>query len=135
MESSWANQELAYVLAYAMMQKKPTFCLYSRPEIVRSLRRYLDQDSQGKFLVFKSYKPHQLEALVKQYLIHLKQPSAEDDVPKIKFTLRLTNRIDKYLKWKLHNTKGTKADFLRQSIKEKIIDPDEKYKKYLQGKK
>lgn len=48
------------------------------------------------------------------------------DQPSIKFTLRITPRIEKYLSWKIKNTEKTKADYLRGEI-EKIMEEDDEF--------
>ena len=55
------------------------------------------------------------------------------ETPTIKFTLRITPRIERFLHWKTHNTKVSKADFLRELI-ERLIDQDEDYQRFV-GKK
>lgn len=130
MEASLPNQELGYLLAYAIIQKKPTFCLYTRQAVVRELEKYLGKE-QPKFLFFEHYQLNNLEKILIKFLAQIEKPTTYDDIPKIKFTLRLSPLIDKYLEWKTHNTKMTKAEFLRQEIKNKLIIKDEEYQKYL----
>jgi len=50
--------------------------------------------------------------------------------PLFRFTLRLTDDIEQYLAWKTNNSKQSKAEFLREVIKNEMIKKDEKYKKY-----
>ncbi|MBU1167747.1 GAF domain-containing protein, partial [Patescibacteria group bacterium] len=59
-----------------------------------------------------------------------KRQTDPDKIPNIKFTLRISKEIDRYLNWKVHNTKKTKADFLREAILEDLMEPDEEYKKF-----
>lgn len=51
------------------------------------------------------------------------------DKPNIKFTLRITPRIEKYLSWKIQNTDRTKADYLREEV-ERLIDEDDEFEKF-----
>ena len=56
------------------------------------------------------------------------------EVPTIKFTLRFTPRAERYLRWKTHNTKVSKADFLRNLI-DASINSDENYQKNLRSQR
>ncbi len=47
----------------------------------------------------------------------------------IKFTIRIPKSMDKFLAWKIHNTKQSKAKFVRKFL-EKKIENDEEFKKY-----
>lgn len=130
MEASLPHQELGYLLAYTVLQKKPTLCLYTKSNVIKNLQRYLATQKQTEFLYFEHYSPGIIEKVLNKFLAQIAKPTAKDDIPKIKFTLRLTPRIEKYLEWKTHNTKMTKAEFLREEIKNKLITKDEDYQKY-----
>ncbi|MBU1118546.1 GAF domain-containing protein [Patescibacteria group bacterium] len=54
-----------------------------------------------------------------------------DKKPTIKFTLRISKEIERYLSWKINNTDKTKADFLREVITEDLIADDEEYQKFI----
>lgn len=50
--------------------------------------------------------------------------------PNIKFTLRISKEIERYLAWKVNNTNNTKADFLRDAILKEIMENDENYQDF-----
>lgn len=54
-----------------------------------------------------------------------------DKKPTIKFTLRISKEIERYLKWKVHNTDKSKADFLREVIVDDLIANDTAYQEFL----
>lgn len=54
-----------------------------------------------------------------------------DKKPTIKFTLRISKEIERYLKWKIHNTDQSKADFLRNLLTEDVIKNDQQYQDFL----
>ena len=52
------------------------------------------------------------------------------EMPSIKFTLRLTPKVDRYLNWKAKRLKKTKADLLREWMGHLLSD-DSEYLKFL----
>lgn len=54
----------------------------------------------------------------------------DEEKADIKFTLRITPKIEKYLSWKTQNTDLTKADYLREMI-DKDLTSDEDFKKFI----
>lgn len=54
-----------------------------------------------------------------------------DKKPTIKFTLRISKEIERYLTWKIHNTDKSKADFLRNLLTEDVIKNDQQYQDFL----
>lgn len=51
------------------------------------------------------------------------------DLPRRKFTLRITDAIENFLHYKTHNTKLSKADYLRGQI-EKLMEDDKGWQDY-----
>lgn len=131
-ELSNLDQEAGYLLAYAVLHKKPILCLYQDSAAINYLAKYLDFSSPPNFLFVRQYEQNNLAKIINPFLDFLAAPKEDDDIPKIKFTLRLTPKIDKYLHYKIHNTKKSKADWLRETIKTEILDKDQAYQKYLQ---
>jgi len=70
-----------------------------------------------------------LESVIVDFL-HTVEKGEGRELPTIKFTLRVTTRIERYLHWKTNNTKITKADFLRELI-ENLIDKDQDYQRFV----
>ena len=87
-----------------------------------------DKDT-AKFLISKNYTENNLEKILNDFLQTIEQEEGRQ-APSIKFTLRVTPRIERYLSWKINNTNLTKADYLRNLI-EDIIDADIKYQKFV----
>ena len=53
---------------------------------------------------------------------------AINEVPSIKFTLRITPSLERYLQWKSQETGLSKADFLRDFLQKEVIDKDSQYR-------
>ena len=79
-------------------------------------------------LALEHYTENGLNELLVNFIQTIERGGRE--LPKIKFTLRITSRIERYLHWKTHNTKLTKADFLREMIEE-MIENDTDYQRYV----
>lgn len=129
-EASMSSSEIGYLLAYAISQKKPTLYLYEKGTTSKRALKYFSGRNIPNFLLVKSYTPETLEEVVIEYLKLIESGKEGIEIPSIKFTLRITPKIERYLHWKTHNTKLSKADFLRKII-EDIIAKDENYLKYL----
>ncbi|MBU0613535.1 hypothetical protein KKB10_06030 [Patescibacteria group bacterium] len=132
-EATAPDPEIGYLLAHAILQKKPTLCLYQKGAQIKKTLSHLGQKIPA-FIMVKPYEKSNLEGVIAEYVKLFGIDPEYSDVPNIKFTLRISQKISHYLHWKTHNTKNTKADFLRGMIQD-IIDSDEKYKKYIVQKK
>jgi hypothetical protein len=135
-EATAPDSEIGYLLAHAILQKKPTLCLYQKGAQIKKTLSHLGQKIPS-FIIVKPYQKNDLESIIVDYVKLFGIDPEYSDVPNIKFTLRISQKISHYLHWKTHNTKNTKADFLRGMIQD-IIEKDEKYKKYIvqsKGKK
>lgn len=114
LEGTVAEPEIGFLLAHAMAMKKPTLYLYQRgtvPEIFQHLNRR----ELPKFISVVAYQPEQIQKNVLSF-IHSVAGQAIKEIPRIKFTLRLTGSEDEYLDFKTRNSKTTKADFLRDRL-------------------
>lgn len=113
-EGTVAEPEVGFLLAHAMATKKPTLYLYQRgtvPEIFQHLNRR----ELPKFIAVVAYQPDQLQKSILNFL-HSVAGQTIKEIPRIKFTLRLTGSQDEYLDFKTRNSKTTKADFLRDHL-------------------
>jgi hypothetical protein len=116
LEGTVAEPEIGFLLAHAMAMKKPTLYLYQRgtvPEIFQHLNRR----ELPKFITVVAYQPEQLQKTILTFL-HSVAGQTVKEIPRIKFTLRLTGSQDEYLDFKTRNSKTTKADFLRDRLEE-----------------
>lgn len=129
--------ESAYLIAIALAHHKPILYLCEKNKIINKNLLHLQKDKNtAKFLDLKYYSDNSLEKIVLEFLQTVEKGEGREQ-PTIKFTLRITPRIERFLYWKTHNTKISKADFLRELIEE-LIDEDEDYQKFAkkgEGKK
>lgn len=121
--------ESGYLIAIALAHKKPILYLSDKSKQINKNLFHLKKDkSTAKLLQLEYYTDTNLEKVILTFLQQVEKGEGQE-APSIKFTLRITPRIERYLHWKTHNTKISKADFLRELI-EKLIDDDEDYLKY-----
>lgn len=132
LEGSVPNQELGFFLAHALATKKPTLFLYAGVREQDTLLKYLGGERLPSSLVIKRYTKENLEDVTLAFLRSLGQKEIRE-VPRIKFTLRVTKTIEKYLWWKTHNTDKTKADFIREKLEEMIqAEKSEEWKRFFE---
>ncbi len=129
-EGSEPDADLGYLLAYAMSMRRPTLYLYDKDVSNRGVLKYLGDRQVPSFIQVRSYSGDQVVAYVDQFLTGLVGEQADHE-PTVKFTLRITPAMERYLQWKSKKMGVTKADFLREQIESKIILQDEAYKKFL----
>ncbi|MBU0706863.1 hypothetical protein KKG41_00640 [Patescibacteria group bacterium] len=128
-EGSGNDPEIGYLLAYAVSSKKPTLYLMEKGSQTRNPLVFLTNKNIPKNIIVRSYGGTSLEKILYEMLQQIEK-SDFVEAPTIKFTLRITPQIEQYLHWKTHNTKTSKADFLRQLIIDEVIKKDEDYRKY-----
>lgn len=129
-DANYPNDEMAYLLAFAVLQKKPVLCISSGKMRERIVADYLNLTEIPKFIVFQDALPSigsRVESFVHRYIV---EPVHEMDIPSIKFTLRVTPRIDQYFYWKTHNKDLSKADFVRIML-EREIKNDADYQSFI----
>lgn len=125
--------ESAYLIAIALAHQKPILYLSEKGKPINKNLVHLQKDKNtAKFLNLEYYTENVLEKTLLDFLQTIEKGEGRE-APTIKFTLRITPRIERYLHWKTHNIKISKADFLRELI-EGLIDKDEDYQKFA-GKK
>lgn len=127
-----SDQQAGYLVAFAITTKKPTLFLYKRGT-VPDLFRHLTAKAVPKWVNVAAYLDANLERRVEEFLAGA-AGIAVREVPRIKFTLRITRSIERYLTLKTQNTKLTKADWLREQI-EKLMKDDEQWRKFERGDK
>lgn len=130
-DGSRPSSEVGYIVAFALSNKKPVLYLLERGLMLDSSLRQLEKDKHiTGLLKINHYTDQSLEKIIRDYLEGVSEGTVLKETPNIKFTLRITSSIDKYLDWKAGETKKTKADFLRDVICDDLIKKDEAYKKY-----
>ncbi len=115
-EGSTNDPQVGFLLAQALAQGKPTLYLYRRG-IVPQIFQHLSQKELPKHLHAVAYTETGLSKAVQAFLEQLTGMKIKQ-VPRHKFTLRITDAIEEFLHFKTHNTKQTKADFLREKIED-----------------
>lgn len=127
LEITDANPGVNFLLAQAVLQQKPTLCLYQKNHEPRDLLNYLIKKGTPKCITTHAYFAGSLPNQIDRFLSEVsKLPLAIEEIPSIKFTLRLTPQVDRYLDWKAKKIKKTKADLLRDWLRLKI-DEDGEY--------
>lgn len=124
LEVTEPSDQLNYILAQAILQQKPTLCLYQKNKEPRYLLSHLKRKGVPKGIEIKAYSEGTLNGLIDKFLKGLGDISEVNEKPQIKFTLRITDKIEKYLDYKSKQGKVNKAEYLRQLI-EKEIDKDD----------
>jgi predicted DNA-binding protein len=120
--------ESGYYIAIALAHKKPILYLSDKNKTINQTLFQLRKDGNATGLLkLEYYTDASLEKIVMDFLQEVGRGDSRQN-PTIKFTLRITPRIERYLYWRTHNTKISKADFLREMI-EKLIDDDQGYLK------
>lgn len=134
-EGTKLNSEANYILALALSQKKPILFLVNRGTIIEEEIKKLTKDKKlANFFYFYYYNEKNLVKIISSFIDLLGASEAEREVPSIKFTLRLTPRMERYLSWKITNTKKKKADYLRVVLNQ-LIDNDQDYINYIKREK
>ncbi|EKD46149.1 MAG: hypothetical protein ACD_68C00131G0002 [uncultured bacterium] len=125
-EATNQDPEIPYLLAFAALQKKPSLCLFRKGNSPQGLPDIiLNQKSKTTGVFVRSYSDVSLPKTVLEFLNKIQRHSF-DDTPEIKFTLRISKRMEKYLHWKTHGKNESKAEYLRDKIQE-MIKTDAEY--------
>lgn len=121
LEITEANPDVNFLLAQAVLQQKPTLCLYRKNREPRDLLNYLIKRGTPKCITTHAYSDKSLSNFVERFLVaNTNLPSPFEDIPSIKFTLRLTPQVDRYLEWKAKRLNRSKADILRDWLRLKM---------------
>lgn len=124
-----SSSDIGYLLALAISQKKPALYIYEKGTGSQDILKHLTSKKLPKTLQVKNYQKNTLEKTILSFLKTLKGEEVKE-IPCIKFTLRITPSIEKYLHYKTHNTKKSKADFLREYV-ERMMGIDKDYQDFL----
>lgn len=126
-EGTQNDPEIGFLLAHALTMKKPTLYLYRRGTVPMIFSR-LSEKELPSFVTVSAYHDEAIPKTISTFLESI-EGLAVKQTPRIKFTLRITRAIEEYLHFKTHNTKLTKADYLRAEI-EKMMALDEGWNEY-----
>lgn len=126
-EGTTSDPEIGFLIAHAIAMKKPTLYLYHRGTVPQIFSRLSQRELPGYVKVL-AYDDEKLGSAVLAFLKSIEGVVIRE-VPRIKFTLRVTNSIEEYLHFKTHNTKLSKADYLRERI-EQSMEQDGDWQEY-----
>ena len=126
------NDESGYLSALAIAQKKPILYLLPVGSILPKEISLLQTNEQVKrLLLIKYYSEYNLESRLAEFVDLIERGCGDWEMPTIKFTWRISPKIERYLKWKTINTNKTKADWLLSFIIQEIIEKDQEYHNFL----
>ncbi len=130
-EGTKLNSESAYILALALSQKKPILYLVAKGTALdEEVKKLADDKKISKYFSFHYYHEKSLKKYLTDFIESIGAVGSFKELAAVKFTLRLTPRIERYLAWKIANTKMSKADYMRVLLS-KLMEEDDQYKKFL----
>lgn len=132
-EGTETDANVGYLLAYAIAKQKPTLYLYERRTERRDALSLIDKKAIPTTLAVRAYLKRNLDESVQGFLRTFENLTITEP-PTIKFTLRITKTIERFLEYKTRNTKLTKADFLREEI-DAIMKNDHRFWQWLKKQK
>lgn len=110
--------ELQFILAQAIVLRRPTLCLYTKNNEPREILNHLTGHHVPKTITLKPYTRANLDDIVNKFLKTIDQSVQLQDTHNIKFTVRLTEGLEHYLEWVASQKQINKADYLRQLLRE-----------------
>lgn len=127
-EGSYPAPETGHLVALSLAYKKQILYLVERGHRVdAALRRLQESAPASQLLQLVLYAPSQLAATALQF-IRTVERGGSAAAPTIKFTLRITPAIERYLTYKTKGQDATKADFLRELL-ERLMAEDAGFRK------
>ncbi|MBI3626988.1 hypothetical protein HY224_03005 [Candidatus Uhrbacteria bacterium] len=127
-EGSEKSRQINFLIASAISHCKPVLFLADQETILPlTISNLLQHRNATDLFTYKKYshletlKPH-----LKDFLLVMARFSTSG-IPNIKFTLRITPAIDRYLIWKAQRSCMTKADLLRKLVIDRLMTVDEEY--------
>ena len=129
LDISQPDPNVQYLLAQAIVQHKPTLCIYSKANVPRDIINYLSQKNIPASIKHKSYTSSSLEHVLEQFLQSTNTTLSSNETPSIKFTLRLTPTLDRYMKWLVDHRQANKAEYMRRLLT-KAMKEDEEYQEW-----
>lgn len=126
LEITKPDQQVQFLLAHAILAQKPTLCLYGKNQPPRELLKYVKKGKPPRPIKTFSYTDGTIERSVANFIItHDPEKQEFDDIPSIKYTLRLTPRIERYLEWYSETHQTTKADRIRELLENAADESDD----------
>jgi hypothetical protein len=123
--------DAGYLIALALTQSKTVMYLLPKGTALPDQLKALQEDKKLKrYFLLKFYNDKNLETHLQDFIDLTESGELRREIPTIKFTLRFTPRVERYLRWKTMGKKVSKADYLRQLVDEAIKN-DESYQSFL----
>lgn len=123
--------DAGYLLALALAHKKQVLYLLSKGSLLDPSVEALTHNTEvKKYIRISFYAPDTLTKKVKAFLQYLDENIGQESYT-IKYTLRLSPRLDRYLVWKSKQIKKDKADVFRNWLNETMA-ADQDYQKRLE---
>ncbi len=132
-EGTFLASDTVYIIATALAYKKPVLYLMEKGHEIPEQLLYIRKDQNlGKNFYLKFYKStgKEVEKVIFDFLSLLESGALIKEKVNVKFTLRISPRIERYLNWKTLKTKKSKAEYVRD-ILDKTAKEDKDYKSFL----
>lgn len=126
LEITKPTQVMNFILAQAIIAQKSTLCMYAKNQPPRNILSYIKKRSAPRSVKTFSYTERNLSSTVERFVqLHDPRTQEHDDHPSIKFTLRLTPHIERYLSWYSESHDISKADHIREILTQKAKENDQ----------
>ena len=136
-EGTHIASDTVYIIATALAYKKPVLYLMEKGHSIPNQLSYIrDDNNLGENFFLKFYQPHKgnnksdLNEIILDFLSLLESGKLIKERVNVKFTLRISPRLERYLNWKSLSIKKSKAEYVRDSLN-KIAKEDKSYKSFL----
>lgn len=132
-EGTHIASDTVYIIATALAYKKPVLYLIEKGHPIPEQLSYIRKDKNlGKNFYLKFYKStgKEVEAVIFDFLGLLESGVLMKEKVNVKFTLRVSPRIERYLNWKALGVKKSKAEYVRDILNKTAIE-DKSYKSFL----
>lgn len=130
LEVGTPDSEIGYILAHAIVYKKPILVIYRKNHEPRELLQNFRRKEVETFMRFQAYTEQTIERVMFDYLSWIDR-NIKIERSNIKYTLRITSRISQYLTWKAKELHMQKVDYLRTLLDEQMKE-DKSYQMYLE---
>lgn len=122
-DTGCGQRDIAYVLALAVFQKKPILFIDADGDPAGRLAEFVD--AAGESVMLSDGDPAKLPSVV-DYFLQQRVPQSleQSNAQSVKFTLRISPRLERFLDRKARELRMSKADFLRQQA-EKMMEGEE----------
>jgi len=129
-DASGSDAEAGYLLAVAIAHKKPVlYLLPAGTQLDASVKALTFNKAIKDYLRVEFFLSANFVKKIKEFLQYLDQDIGKE-AHSVKFTLRLTPKLERYLNWKAEQSGRNKADYVRTYLEE-LMKTDEEYKNRL----